>query len=106
MRGSRVPAVVVLVHVLALVLWNVAARAGEPATPKAPATPCACVDCDLDHNGRATTYFDWRVLYTSFGKPTTDPAYSPRADFNRNGSVDGQDWATMASCCGAPTAGQ
>ncbi len=97
--------VVAAAHLAALLLWHGIARAADPVPPKSLTSQCQCVDCDLDHNGRPSMWFDWRVLYNAFGKTTKDPGYSPRADFNRDGTVLGDDWSTMISCCGPPQGG-
>lgn len=99
-------ALVTAAHLFVLIAWHGIARAGEAnMRPVAPQVQCSCADCDLDHNGRLALA-DWQLLFAAFGKTTKQDGYSPRADFNRDGVVNGADWQTATSCCPPPSTGQ
>lgn len=65
-----------------------------------PGDECACISCNLDTQGPPTaTTLDYAVFLGALGKSTKDDKYSPRADFDRSGTVTLLDWATMLKCC-------
>lgn len=81
------------VAVLVLAATVAANAQGQPA--------CACIVCNLDNVGTnpVATATDYAVFVGAFGKSVAEPGYSPRADFDRNGTVTVVDWATMLKCC-------
>lgn len=59
----------------------------------------AC-DGDLNNDG-FTNAFDYALLRTLLGTPSTPPTYSP-ADFNADGYINQQDWALFRGMLGTP----